>query len=150
MRRDQARQPVPEPTPARHRSLGCPPPRRPSVASPGAAPQRFLRKCGHRRQDEPAPRSTPATGSPLKLTPRVSPTPRSGMAMAYDAVCGKIVLFGGSDSNLSYLGDTWTFDGVTWTKLAPPLSPPPPPLQPPTRDSNLSCGPSESDCASRR
>jgi hypothetical protein len=46
------------------------------------------------------------------------------MAMAYDLVSGRIVLFGGSGANLSYLNDTWTFDGATWTKLAPPVSPP--------------------------
>ncbi|MGC9944968.1 MAG: kelch repeat-containing protein [Bryobacteraceae bacterium] len=60
----------------------------------------------------------------VKLTPTVSPSPRDGMAMAYDVVSGKIVLFGGLGANTSYLGDTWTFDGVTWTQLTPPVSPP--------------------------
>jgi hypothetical protein len=60
----------------------------------------------------------------VQLTPTVSPTPRSGMAMEYDMVSGKIVLFGGFGAEGFYLDDTWTFDGVTWTKLAPPVSPP--------------------------
>jgi len=60
----------------------------------------------------------------VQLTPAVSPTPRAGMAMAYDAVSRKIVLFGGLGANRRYFGDTWTFDGETWTKLTPQLSPP--------------------------
>ncbi len=34
--------------------------------------------------------------------------------MAYDAVDRNAVLFGGFNS-ARYLGDTWTFDGTTWT-----------------------------------
>jgi hypothetical protein len=60
----------------------------------------------------------------VQLTPAVSPPPRSGMAMAYDVVSGKIVIFGGFGAKNFYFDDTWTFDGVTWTKLAPPVSPP--------------------------
>jgi hypothetical protein len=59
----------------------------------------------------------------VQLTPAASPTPRAGMAMAYDAVSGKIVLFGGVGAS-QYFGDTWAFDGVTWTQLTPALSPP--------------------------
>jgi hypothetical protein len=46
------------------------------------------------------------------------------MAMAYDVPSGKIVLFGGLGAGVTYLDETWTFDGVTWTRLSPPLSPP--------------------------
>ena len=43
--------------------------------------------------------------------------------MAYDAATGTIVLFSG-DGTLGVLGDTWTWDGSTWTKQAPAASPP--------------------------
>jgi hypothetical protein len=42
------------------------------------------------------------------------------------ALGGVVVLFGGlgalRDPHL--FGDTWTFDGTTWTQQAPPVSPP--------------------------
>jgi len=42
------------------------------------------------------------------------PSPRSGLAMAYDQARGVTVLFGGTgDSGL--LDDTWEWDGHTWT-----------------------------------
>ncbi len=33
------------------------------------------------------------------------------------------MLFGGDDPSGNYLGDTWTWDGTTWTELAPATSP---------------------------
>jgi hypothetical protein len=42
--------------------------------------------------------------------------------MTYDAASGNIVLFGGIGS--SEFGDTWTWNGSTWTKQAPATSPP--------------------------
>src|SRR5207253_2319232 len=41
-----------------------------------------------------------------------SPSPRSGMGMAYDAARAEVVLFGGGRSCCSgdYLNDTWTWD----------------------------------------
>jgi hypothetical protein len=41
--------------------------------------------------------------------------------MAYDGLRSEVVLFGGW--NGSYLGDTWTWDGTTWTEQQPPTSP---------------------------
>jgi hypothetical protein len=38
--------------------------------------------------------------------------------MAYDAATGTVVLFGGFA-----FGDTWTWDGTTWTQQAPPAHP---------------------------
>ena len=54
-----------------------------------------------------------------------SPRARQGTAMAYDAVTGAVVLFGGFNSRTSpnYLGDTWTWDGTTWTKQQPAAHP---------------------------
>jgi hypothetical protein len=52
-------------------------------------------------------------------TPVHSPSGRTSVAAAYDAIHAKVVLFGG----YPYLGDTWTWDGVDWTQAAPSASP---------------------------
>jgi hypothetical protein len=51
--------------------------------------------------------------------------------MAYDAATGTIVLFGGSvraeatgSSDQTHFDDTWVWDGKTWTRVFPPVSPP--------------------------
>ena len=38
--------------------------------------------------------------------------------MAYDPSTSQLILFGGSTGPTS-LGDTWDWNGTTWTKLAP-------------------------------
>ena len=38
--------------------------------------------------------------------------------MAYDAANGTVVLFGG-EGRLGTLGDTWTWNGTTWTEQTP-------------------------------
>ena len=43
--------------------------------------------------------------------------------MAYDAATGTIVLFGGGNDQGGVFGDTWTWDGTTWTQQAPTTSP---------------------------
>jgi hypothetical protein len=54
-----------------------------------------------------------------------SPAPRMSAGMAYDPATRTIVLFGGENwGNGKVLGDTWTWDGVTWTQQFPPVSPP--------------------------
>ncbi len=45
--------------------------------------------------------------------------------MAYDAATSNVALFGGLNSSDRALGDTWTWNGTTWTKQAPATSPPP-------------------------
>ena len=54
------------------------------------------------------------------------PIARNGVAMAYDPLRNRIVLFGGSDEAGTMLADTWLWDTVakTWSQLAPPSSPP--------------------------
>ncbi len=56
------------------------------------------------------------------------PSARVGATMAYDELHQKIVLFGGTPDVITAtaqgLADTWTYDGQSWTKLAPPASPP--------------------------
>lgn len=39
------------------------------------------------------------------------------MAMAYDDVSKKVILFGGYDAT-SYLNETLAWDGATWTQIA--------------------------------
>jgi hypothetical protein len=49
-----------------------------------------------------------------------------GDGMAYDPATKKVVLFGGNtQGNTTYMGDTWTWDGVaeTWTQMFPATSP---------------------------
>jgi len=46
------------------------------------------------------------------------PSPRNAAAMACDEARGVTVLFGGYDGTNS-LSDTWTWDGASWTQLAP-------------------------------
>jgi len=55
----------------------------------------------------------------------VAPPARHGASMAYDAAHGRVVLFGGCANAqcTTRLNDTWTWDGATWTQLAPVSSP---------------------------
>jgi hypothetical protein len=43
-----------------------------------------------------------------------SPSGRDSASMAYDPSSGQLVLFGGEDAS-GNLGDTWTWNGATWT-----------------------------------
>jgi hypothetical protein len=61
------------------------------------------------------------------LRDRVQPSPgrRSGMGLVYDGTRHEVVLFGGGrDPSGEDLGDTWTWDGQTWTMKSPLVSPP--------------------------
>jgi Galactose oxidase, central domain len=51
------------------------------------------------------------------------PSRRIGHAMAYDAARQVIVLFGGANYSKTQLGDTWLWDGKSWTLVQPPASP---------------------------
>ncbi len=50
------------------------------------------------------------------------PSPREAHAMAYDSARQRVVLFGGDTvdffGNYSYLGDTWEFNGTSWSLVA--------------------------------
>lgn len=54
--------------------------------------------------------------------PAVSPPPRAGFGMAYEAVSRQVVLFGGTDGSVLF-DDMWVWDGNTWTEKAPPSRP---------------------------
>ena len=60
----------------------------------------------------------------IQLSPANSPPARTYLAMTYDPVSGKIIMFGGYDGN-TYLNDTWEFDGATWTEVTTNTPPPP-------------------------
>jgi hypothetical protein len=52
-----------------------------------------------------------------------NPEARWGAAMAYDAAHGQVVLFGGGNQYDTF-GDTWTWNGTSWTLQGPSKSPP--------------------------
>jgi hypothetical protein len=66
-------------------------------------------------------------GTDWSLRPSlVAPSPRQEHALAYDARRGRTVLFGGRDFGTNEaLGDTWEWDGATWTRRFPVMAPPP-------------------------
>lgn len=45
-----------------------------------------------------------------------APPLRKGHSMAFDATSGKVVLFGGTNASNQRLGDTWEWDGTSWTQ----------------------------------
>jgi hypothetical protein len=55
-------------------------------------------------------------------TPAITPSARTGAAMAYDTVTGHVLLFGGENGG-GVLGDTWEWDGTTWTPIGGPQPP---------------------------
>ena len=64
-----------------------------------------------------------------KQSPTASPPARALASMAYDPTTSQMVLFGGvistnNGSGYSIFGDTWTYNGTTWTEQS--LSPSPP------------------------
>jgi hypothetical protein len=60
-----------------------------------------------------------------KQHPATSPSARDEAAIASDAANGTVVLFGGGTNRTDFwLGDTWVWDGSTWTELHPAASPP--------------------------
>jgi len=58
--------------------------------------------------------------------PASSPSPR-GAPLAYDPIAKRAVLFGGNNGGGNccsvFYGDTWTWDGLTWTQQSPAASP---------------------------
>src|SRR5919201_2860343 len=68
-------------------------------------------------------------GNWTKQHPATSPPARSQAAAAYDPKRGEVVLFGGCCSGQQFaptpLGDTWSWNGSTWTEDKPSTSPGP-------------------------
>ena len=65
----------------------------------------------------------PAPAAFAMATAASQPSARSYPAGAFDAVRNVIVEFGGYSGGTTYRGDTWTFDGSTWTNKAPATAP---------------------------
>lgn len=55
----------------------------------------------------------------VRRHPKHSPSPRTGAAMVYDGATGQLLLFGGYGG-----GQTWAWNGQTWTRQFPDTSPP--------------------------
>jgi hypothetical protein len=64
------------------------------------------------------------TNTWTNMNPTVSPSPRHGIAMAYDSSNKKVVMYG-DDATWTYT-ETWTYDVSTntWTNMNPATSPP--------------------------
>jgi len=61
-----------------------------------------------------------------RLNPTTSPVARFNAAMVADPATNTILLFSGVNGmSRELLGDTWSWSGTQWTKLAPASSPPP-------------------------
>jgi hypothetical protein len=85
-----------------------------------------FRAAGHsatRASASPSPSASPVA-LPSPVAGAVPPA-RFNAASAFDAVRGKLVIYGGITSGVSpqQLADTWTWDGVSWTLENPPSSP---------------------------
>lgn len=63
----------------------------------------------------------------LALPPALSPGHREAGAFAFDSARSVAVYFGGDDLDGLYRGDTWEWDGATWTLVAEPPDPGPSP-----------------------
>lgn len=63
------------------------------------------------------------------ITTTNAPAARCGHAMAYDSARQRTVLFGGFTAATlpqnQFLGDTWEWDGTTWTQMTPKVAPAP-------------------------
>ncbi|MBK8974901.1 MAG: hypothetical protein IPM29_03165 [Planctomycetes bacterium] len=63
----------------------------------------------------------------IERSPAHRPPPLSGVGLAYDMARRRIVLFGGAvevPGGMTTVNDTWTWDGVDWTRQDPATSPP--------------------------
>jgi hypothetical protein len=66
--------------------------------------------------------ATPSTAR-LNVNPTDNPIARESMALAYDPVSQRVVMFGGFNKQ-GWIDETWLFDGTTWVHVIPQTSPP--------------------------
>jgi hypothetical protein len=63
-------------------------------------------------------------GAWTQLSPAASPGPvTSAWDAAYDAASEQVILFGGGMTDHTNSGDTWDWNGTTWTLLDPATAP---------------------------
>lgn len=60
----------------------------------------------------------------IPIPPTGKPSARLGTAMTFDSARGVAVLFGGYDSRLGLVNDTWEWNGIAWARRTPTNSPP--------------------------
>lgn len=61
-----------------------------------------------------------------ELSPANQPSPRyfmGGNGLAYDPVRDRVLVFGGSDRGIDFMGDTWEWDSTNWNEISPSTSP---------------------------
>jgi len=63
--------------------------------------------------------------TPGTVAPAAIPPARASGSMVYDAALGKIVMFGGVNASGMDIGDTWEWDGASWTPVNTAHSPSP-------------------------
>jgi len=91
----------------------------------GAAPP-SLRTKGLLPDSDPTPNQSAAISWRWAQTSTpTAPPARSRHAMVYDQARGNTVLFGGRNAAGAALGDTWVWDGASWTQKFPMHQPPP-------------------------
>ncbi len=59
-----------------------------------------------------------ASGSWRSAAPAQAPPARAFHSMAFDEVRGRVLVFGGEAARNTPLGDTWEWDGTSWTQVA--------------------------------
>jgi cysteine-rich repeat protein len=57
--------------------------------------------------------------------PAPAPPARNGACLAFDPTSGHVLLFGGFTAASTLAGDTWSWDGSSWTELSPTTGPTP-------------------------
>jgi hypothetical protein len=92
---------------------------KPAACSPGGAPQHLKNEyfCGDTWVF--------TGGNWVQKSLALSPSPREGHAMVFDAARNQVVLFGGTSGSTSTpLNDTWIWNGTVWKQIIPGHSPP--------------------------
>jgi hypothetical protein len=87
-----------------------------------SARNRFVAFGGMNRQEQVLSEVWEFDGAAWTRHPAPSPPARGAHAMVYDSRRGKTVVFGGQGTRVQgvasrALGDTWEFDGDTWTRI---------------------------------
>jgi hypothetical protein len=62
--------------------------------------------------------TAPAQSVWTQLSPPQNPGTRFGHAMAFDAVRGLVMLYGGNSTPSTFLGDLWSWNGSNWQQVA--------------------------------